>query len=236
MVDAVKLDWARVERLESKSSFLIYLLDGKLFTDSLRLSPSSKDEMANFIIGLQTNAIRLRQLDVLRIVPVEATFWRQLEGSIDLGFSFTSGNDQYQTELAASSTYRRGPHTFTASIDSVFSGQPKGTSTARKEFTFDYRKQLSARWYVGGLFDLLSSDQQSLDLRTTLGGILGRNIKQTERTRLSLFGGLAGTREHYSVTAGSPQTNNADAIAGIDFATFRFTTTDIHLALAFSRV
>jgi putative salt-induced outer membrane protein YdiY len=224
MAEAVRLDWSRVERLESKSTFMIWLVDGKLVTDVLRLLPSNSDEIANFVIGSST---RVHQLDVIRITPADRHFWKRLEGSIDFGFSFTSGNDQYQTNLAATTTYRTGDHSFTASIDSSFSGQTEGDSLTRNQFSFDYRKQLSHRWYVGGLFDLLHSDQQSLDLRTTVGAIAGRNVVQTENTRLSLFGGIAGTRERYSESIGQPRTTNADAIAGADFATFRFNRTDI---------
>ena len=53
------------------------------------------------------------------------------------------------------------------------------------------------------------------------------NLRQTERTRISIFGGLAGTRENYSADTGNPQTTNADALAGLDLNTFRFNTTDI---------
>jgi hypothetical protein len=169
----------------------------------------------------------VHQLDVIRIAPADNKFWKRLEGSIDFGFSFTSGNDQYQTQLAATTTYRTGDHSFTASIDSAFSGQTEGTSLTRNQFNFDYRKQLSPRWYAGGLFDLLRSDQQSLNLRTSVGGLIGRNLKQTEHTRLSVFGGVVGTRENYSESIGTPRTTNADAIAGADFATFRFNSADI---------
>jgi hypothetical protein len=227
MVDAVRLDWARVERLESKSAFLIYLTDGQLFTGSLRVGPVPGIGSNNFIIEFQKNSMVVKQLDVIKITPVEAGFWRQLEGSVDFGFSFTSGNNQYQTELAATTTYRRGDQSMTLSVDSVFSGQPKGDSTARKELTFDYRKQLNTKYYVGGLLDFLSSDQQSLDLRTTAGGLIGRNLIQSDHTRLSIFGGLAASREKYSAAVNQARTNNLDALTGFDFFTFRFKTTDI---------
>ena len=227
MAEAVRLDWARVERLESKSTFLVYLTDGTLFTDSVQLLPANTTETDNFAIGVDQKAVRVKQMDVLRITPVEARFWRQLEGSIDLGFGFTSGNDQYQAELIAAATYRRGAHSLTGSVDGAFSGQTQGESSARREFGLDYRKQLSPKWYAGGIFSLLRSDQQSLDRRTTVGGVLGRNIRQTERTRFSVFGGLAATREKYSAIVGTPRATNVDAITGLDFATFRFTTTDI---------
>jgi hypothetical protein len=227
MAEAVRLDWARVERLESKSTFMIWLVDGKVMTDMMRLLPTNSSEVPNFIIGSSDQAIRVPQLDVIRIAPADREFIKRLEGSIDFGFSFTSGNDQYQTQLTATTTYRTGDHSFTASIDSAFSGQTEGTSLTRNQFHFDYRKQLNQRWYAGGLLDLLHSDQQSLDLRTSVGGLMGRNLVQTEHTRLSAFGGVVGTREHYSESIGKPKTTNADAIAGVDFATFRFNSADI---------
>lgn len=223
MAEAVRLDWSKVERLESKDRFLIALVDGQLFTDSLRLSPAGTGA-TNFSIG---GALKVGQMRVLKITPVEAGFFWQLEGTIDFGFSFTSGNDQYQTELLASATYRTGDHSLTASLDSGFSGQPQGARSARNQFVFDYRKQLSPKWYAGGLFELLRSDQQSLSLRTTVGGLLGRKLLQTERTRISFFGGLAGARENYLAPTASPRTINADALTGLEFNTFRFSSTDI---------
>jgi hypothetical protein len=227
MAEAVRLDWARIERMESKSTFMIYLVDGKLFTSVMRLLPANSGEVANFVIGSTRDAIRVQQDEVIRILPAEAGFFKRLEGSVDFGLSFTSGNDQYQTNLNATTTYRTGDHSFTASIDSTFNGQTEGTSTRRNQFTFDYRKQLNQRYYAGALLDFLHSDQQSLDLRTSIGGLLGRNMLQTEHTRLSLFGGAAGTRERYTTELGRPRTTNADALTGVDFYTFRFTTVDV---------
>jgi len=232
MAEAVRLDWSKVESLESKSTFMIWLVDGKLVTDVMRLLPTKSSVATNFVIGNSQDNIRVQQLDVIRITPVDRGFWRRLEGSIDFGLSFTSGNDQYQTQLTATTTYRTGAHSFTASVDSAFSGQTEGTSTTRNQFTFDYRRQLNERWYAGGLFDLLRSDQQSLRLRTTAGGLIGRNLKQTEHTRLSVFGGLVGAREHYTTVLGQPQATNADGLAGLDFFTFRFSKTDIRSRLS----
>jgi putative salt-induced outer membrane protein YdiY len=227
MAEAVRLDWTKVQRLESKSQFIIYLTNGQRFTGSLQVDSPTQLGIENFVIDVDKDRHRVNQIDVLRIAPAEEMFWRQLEGSIDFGFSFTSGNDQYQAQFLASAIYRRGTHTFGASVDSVFSGQPKGTSTARKQFTFDYTKQLTTKYYAGGLLDFLSSDQQSLDLRTTAGALLGRNFVQTERTRLSAFAGAVGTREKYSATLNQTHTTNADALTGVDFLTFRFNATDI---------
>src|ERR1044072_5352184 len=123
MAEAVRLDWARVERLESKSTFIISLVNGELFTSVMRLLPN------NFIIGSSNDALRVHQSDVIRIIPADPAFWKRVEGSIDFGFSYTSGNEQYQTQLTATTTYRTGNNSFTTSIDSAFSGQPEAEST-----------------------------------------------------------------------------------------------------------
>jgi len=227
MAESVALDWARLERLESKSTFMISLVDGKIFTSIIRLLPANSSETANFVIGSTKSALRVPQLDVITILPQAAGVFNRLDGSIDFGFSFTSGNKQYETGLAATTTYRTGDHSFTASVASSFSGQLGETSATRNQFTFEYRKQLKPSTFAGGLVDFLKSDQQSLRLRTSVGGLIGRNLYQTERTRLAVYGGMVGTREHYSTLFGQPEKTNADALAGIDFSTFRFKTTDI---------
>lgn len=232
MAEAVRLDWTRIDRIESKSTFIIGLVDGKLFTDIMRLLPGNSDEIPNFLIGMPDKAVRVHQSDVLRIIPIEPGFWKRLEGSIDFGLSYTSGNDQYQTQLNATTTYRTGAHSFTTAIESSFSGQPEGDSTSRKQFTFDYRKQMTERFFVGGLFDLLQSDQQSLKLRTSAGGLAGLNLRQTERSRFSILGGVIGTRENYAALIGTPKSTNADALAGLEYTTFRFKTTDITTRLS----
>jgi putative salt-induced outer membrane protein YdiY len=223
MAEAVRLDWSKVARLESRDHYLISMADGNLFSERFRLEDVGTN---NLLIGVN-GVVKVRQLDVVRILPIETSFWRQLEGSIDLGFSFTSGNDQYQTTFSGAAIYRRGDSSFTGRFDSSFSGQTEGSRSARHQFEFDYRKQLSPRWYVGGLFNSLSSDQQSLDLRLTAGGLLGRNLIRTERTQLSTFVGLAGSREKYKIDPARDWSTSVDAIGGLDFTTFRFSKAEL---------
>ncbi len=223
MVDAVRLDWANVSRLESKDSYLISMVDGYQFTEQFKLEESGTE---NFHIG-PSGVIKVNQRDVVRILPIEANFWSQLEGSINLGLNFTSGNDQYNVDFSSTATYRRGDSSLTASFDTSFSGQTSGTKTARNQVNLDYRRQLSQRWFAGALFDTLHSDQQSLDRRITMGGLIGRNLIMSERTRFSAFGGAGVNREKYTVAPSQEWKTNVDAIGGLDFATFRFDSTNI---------
>src|SRR5215510_6649808 len=74
MAEAVRLDWSKVERLESKSTFMIWLVDGKLVTDVMRLLPTNSSHTTNFVIGSSNQTIRVPQLDVIRIAPADRQF------------------------------------------------------------------------------------------------------------------------------------------------------------------
>jgi hypothetical protein len=52
-------------------------------------------------------------------------------------------------------------------------------------------------------------------------------LKNGDRMTGEIKGLQSGARENYSETIGTPKSTNADAIAGTDFATFRFSRTDI---------
>jgi hypothetical protein len=57
----------------------------------------------NFHMGAG-GATKVSQMNVVRILPIETNFWQQLEGSINFGLSFTSGNDQYDASLSSDVT------------------------------------------------------------------------------------------------------------------------------------
>jgi len=225
MTDAVLLDWPRVTRLESKDHYIIMLTSGKVFTARIQLNASS-GESGSFRILTGAASFTAKQIEVLRIRPADQSFWKQLNGTIDYGFSYTSGNSQYQSQLAASATYNGEGYTASSSMSTVFSGQTSGDSTRRNTFGAEYWKLFRQRWFAGGLVELLSSDQQSLDLRTTLGGAIGRNLVQTSRTSLNVFSGVAVTRERYS-SIDQPRATNAESLIGLNYSTFRFKSLNI---------
>jgi uncharacterized protein DUF481 len=97
--------------------------------------------------------------------------------------------------------------------------------------TFQQQRMLNEKWFTAAIADFLHSDQQDLSLRSTFGGGLGRKIYQSDRTLLTSIGGAVFTRESYFTNSGgTPERNNAEALLGIQFSTFRFKTMDVRAA------
>lgn len=228
MEDSVRLNWQRISRIESKDTYLITLTTGEVVTGSLVLTPPVSELATNFVIHALTGTISMRQDQVIRILPLEARFIKRINGSIDYGFSYNSGNTQYNSQLSGSANYRKESTYLAASGNVQFSGQKEGSRTSRYYGDLSYRNYFRTKTFGGAMVSFLRSEQQSLDLRTTVGGILGRSLLLTERTNISAYAGVAYTRERYNPDAGNePQASNAEAIVGLDFYTFRFKTLDI---------
>src|SRR5262245_14445362 len=51
MAESVRLDWTKIDQLESRGKFQIFLVDGKLFNDSVRMTASTSSETDNVVIG-----------------------------------------------------------------------------------------------------------------------------------------------------------------------------------------
>lgn len=228
MAEAVRLDWKRVARVESKDYFIITLTSGNLYTGLLELAAPDRDAGENFVIRADKGTVKVSQDEVISVLPTEGKFHQQLNGKIDYGFGYTSGNSQYQSNLSASTNYRRGKHYFAASTNITLNGQTDSDRTARYSVDFGYRRLFRGNWFAATILEFLRSEQQSLDLRATAGGLLGRSVVVTDRTNLSIGAGMVVSRERYNPALGvEPRSTNVEALVGMDFFTFRFKTTDI---------
>src|SRR5208337_3202544 len=116
---------------------------------------------------------------VVSMLPVEDSFWAQLTGSIDYGFSFTGGSDTIQSTLSADVGYRAEKWNTDLNGSSVLNHQSGAKNSGRNNLNFLYVTAISDHWLVGGTASLLNSDQQDLTLRTTAGGGLGRDFLKT---------------------------------------------------------
>jgi hypothetical protein len=232
MLESVQLDWAQVDRLDSKDSFFVALQNGKRYTGQIE-KIAGKDTTAQTVqLDTEGGALKVAQADVISIQQSEGTFWSQLDGSIDYGLSYASGHDALTSSLGANVKYQRTKDYVSLATSSQFSTQSEGPSTNRFTFDGQYFRYLSPQWFYGGLLNLLKSDQQDLNLRTTAGAAFGRTVVRTDRTRFSIFAGTVFSRERYfPVQNMIAIRQNAEGLLGAKFYTFRFKVLDIQSCL-----
>jgi putative salt-induced outer membrane protein YdiY len=233
MLNSMQVDWIQVQELRSEDAYQVLLSNGEHPTGTIERAADGSFT----ITPVGAPVIHTTFARVIGMLPVETDFWAQLTGNIDSGFSYTSGNNQTQFSASGMVAYITSSYIFNLSGSSTFSGQSDGTNTNRNNINLMNQFTIKPKLFTVVLGELLHSDQQDLDLRTTLGGGLGRQLVQTDRTSLQFFGGVVYTNEHYSAPPdpnepGSQDANNIEGVIGLRFATFRFKTTDISSTLS----
>lgn len=228
MKDSVHLDWKKVQALRSQDTFIVVLSNGERVTGVIGKEPPSGGTTGVFKIMEEGGAVCVAPSEVIAIDQRERSFWNQLTGSISYGFSLASGNTSTNSSLTTDVAFRATKNLVELATTSQFDSQAHAKNTNRFTFDAQYDRMLTRRWFAGGLFSLLKSNQQDLELRSTYGAGLGRKLIQTDRTSLTTMGGIAYSHERYVPQPGTePVLSNAESLLGLSFSTFRFKTLNI---------
>ena len=215
------LDWTQVQKVESPSIFQIILADGTRSVGSIQKIAAAKGP-GEFII--RTNGIERRTVPtaVVGIESQKANFWHQLTGGIDVGYDFTSGNNQATFTTNANAKYETTRWMAGITDTTSFSGQSASSRTNLIDLQGQEGIFFKRNWALLGLEDFLHSSQQSLDLRTTLGGGVGRYLFRSNTTWLALIGGTVYTHEVFSPIVQQNADQNMEGLAGIQYQLLKF--------------
>jgi putative salt-induced outer membrane protein YdiY len=232
MKDDVRLDWKQVKILQSQDAFIVGLSDGKRITGLISkeaIDAGDPEKSNEFKIVAEGTTVDVAASDVIAIGQREVSFWNQLTGSISYGFDFASGNKATTSSLNADAAFRTTKNSVQLTTGSQFSSQANAKNTNRFTFDSQYARMLSQRWLAAGLFSLLKSNQQDLQLRSTYGAAMGRRLVQTDKTALIVLAGGAYSHESYVPQLDTePVRNNAESLLGVTFSTFRFSTLNLN--------
>ena len=218
----IGLDWDQVQSVQSTATFQIVLNNGQRLVGKIEKASVENAKCEDFLIREATGEVQVPSASIVNIDSNKPTFWRQLQGTIDFGYSFTSGNSQSSLNADTSATYRAKGWEAATSLDSTFSGQSGASKTNREDLQATFTKFLNRNSFVAGLSDFLHSSRQDLILRTTLGGGYGRYLKRTTNSNLAWLGGVAYIRESFGTTAGNPSGQSMEAVVGLQYNYVRF--------------
>jgi putative salt-induced outer membrane protein YdiY len=218
----IGLDWNQVKSVQSTRTFQIVLNNGHRIIGKIEKIVTENGKPEDFLIREATEEIQVPSAEVAGMDTQKPTFWRQLQGAIDLGYSFASGNRQSTLETDTSAAYKTTGWKVETSFDATFSGQPGASKTNREDGQVTFTKFLTRNSFVATLTDLLHSSQQDLNLRTTLGGGYGRYLVRTTSSNLAWLGGVVYVNESFGGTTGKPQDQSMEAVVGLQYNLIRF--------------
>lgn len=215
-MSTVYIKWDRVAAVRAPERFEVETADGTRYYGQLQ--PASAGKLGVLL------ADRLDELDlwsVVRIRPIKQSFWRRLDGSINLGASYTQSSGVGQVSVSTSVLARRPTFETSTSLSLTLTSQPDEPRTSRGMFTFGYSKLLSNRWFIPGTARLEQNSDLGLKLRSAGGVGVGRFLVQTNRSRLTAAGGVVVNRE---VSYDGESTANVEAALASSYSFFTYDT------------
>jgi hypothetical protein len=122
----VNIEWDKVVSVTSKRQFRVETTFGlRLLGQLATPAPGQLD------IVQETGPVSLSALDIVFIAPIEQRFWRQLDGAMNLGLSYTQSSGVAQLNFSASAVHRRASSQWTASASSYLTAEEDGDNTSR---------------------------------------------------------------------------------------------------------
>jgi hypothetical protein len=221
VADTMKLDWERVARVQSIAHYEFETINKDYYYGIIPSDPFHQISEGTIRILLDGGGqIDLPVKEIISIREIGRNFLSRMNIAIDAGASFTSANSRTQTNINFSGTFQKPKYSGSLDISSHFSGEPDSEKTSRHEVQVAGRRFLKKKLDALFLGALLRDNQQELNLRTTIGGGLERNLYETIRTVTTVIGGAVYTNEDYFGDLNDR--NNAEALAGLTFSTYRF--------------
>jgi len=168
---------------------------------------------------------------VVRIRRIKSSFWDRIDGSISLGANYTRSSEIGQGSLSASLRTRRPAFELSTDFSTTVTVQPDQPDQSRTAFGVSYLRLMRNRWFVPGVGKLERNTDLGLDLRSSVGGGVGRYLVQTNRALLGAAGGLVVNREN---PVDGDSTTNVEALFSTTYEFFTYDTPKTSIDTAFA--
>jgi putative salt-induced outer membrane protein YdiY len=221
-LDTVRVYSGRIRQIVSPRQFEVEAADGTLHFGALAAQPRGVRVEVSPGAGID-----LGFDDVVRITPIEASVWQRMDGHVDLGFSFAKADLETRYTLNGDAAYTSKRYQADAILASQFTSREDAERLARTQLTLSGSRRVGRRWSGGTFLQLQTNEELEIDLRSVIGAGLTRYLAQSSRTHLTLFGGVAYTREQFT---GEATQGRAEVVLGSDWDWF--TTRNDHLDLS----
>ena len=184
------LEWDNIVSVVATRLVEVTTSDGRTFLGSLQ---KTMDRYVAIAGG--GDIVRLSMQEVTLISQIGGSFWKKLDGSIDVGYSYTKSSDVSQLNVNTETEYR-GPRfvgRVTFSLTQTATGDDE--SDDRGALEGSYVKYYGPRGFLMALGRLESNESLGLELRSQGAGGLGVRLVNSNRAQMAIGGGVAVNKE-----------------------------------------
>jgi len=216
----ISIEWQKVAAVTSAAQFEVEIATGDRFYGSLAAAGADRvavvSDIAQPVLDLPS---------IIRLAPLERSFWQRLYGNVGAGGSFTQSSGIAQGSFNFLLGARRPAFEWQTSLDTTVTIQEQEPPSNRYTGQVVYTRLLRNRWIVPGSLTVEQNKDLGFTLRTTGALGIGRTLVQSNRSLLRVVGGLDASRE---IPVDGETVTNIEAVFTFDyeFFTYDFPKTD----------
>jgi hypothetical protein len=205
------LEWDKLVSVVTARLVEVTTTAGQMFLGSIaQRTPRSIE-----VVGLDATR-SLPMSDVTEITAIGRSFWRRVDGSFDLGFSYTRSSGIVQLNLYSDTVYNtpgwqgRLTASFTETGQNDDSEGDDSSSDDRGAIEMSWLRYQWPKWFIVAYGRFEANESLGLELRSQISGAAGPRLVNTNRSQLTIGAGLSFNDERgVDVEA----TRNAEALA-----------------------
>jgi len=222
----VAIDWLKVARLESTALFLVQLQDGSMYSGKV-ITPETLSGIP-VKIEIQSydtkESLMVDKSNVVRLTQTSESFLRRFSGSLTIGALYSKGNSTTQYNVGSELAYQQTRWGSKLSYNSNLSSSTGAETATRNQIDLTaYRLLPWKNYFYGGSGAFLQSSVQGIQAQTNLAMGVGRYLKNTNRVRLTVLGGLGWQRTAYlRSVATQPAQDVAVGLVSMNLEAFSF--------------
>jgi Protein of unknown function, DUF481 len=229
----IAVQWSQVAHLESNRLFLVKTESGAVYTGRVSTSGTSDDPPIEIEIAeAPGKEVEVAQRKIIKLSQTSDGFWHRFDGSLNTGFLYSKGNESVQYNLSSQVAYTRERWSSQLNFNSSFASNSDSNLTTRNQTDINISRLLRwNNWFYAGTASFLQSSVQEINLQTTLGGGVGRYLKNTNRASIAVIGGFGWQNVNYGQnTVDQRIQNTAVGFVATEIKVFKFKKTNLNIS------
>lgn len=223
-MSTIGIEWDEISQIKSQYYFEIEDQDGYKYYGTPELTEDGEVRVTR-----RDAVVSLGKYQVVRITPIEKTFWNRISGSVNLGISYTKGSRIGRVDFSFNANYREEKNYIELRLTSNLTAEEERESIQRSEGILKYQRLFQRRLYSDLTGSSFRSDEQGIALRLSLSLGLGAHVVQTNSHVLESTLGLSINREWATDPTVSP-TRNVEGVVSVGYSIFKYNTPKTNLA------
>jgi Protein of unknown function, DUF481 len=229
----MSVQWSQVAHLESDQLFLVHTESGAVYTGKVSTTGASSDPPIKIEVAeAPIKEVEVPQRKIIKLSETSEGFWHRFDGAVNTGLLYSKGNESTQYNVSSQVAYNRERWSSQLNFNSSFASSSGANLTTRNQTDLSTLRLLRwNNWFYAGTASLLQSSVQEINLQTTLGGGIGRYLKNTNRASIYVIGGLGWQNVAYGQNVVDQGTQNIAVgfVAG-EVKAFKFKKTNLDVS------